>query len=103
MRNERERGPTTDRWQEFRRGLGEQTQTADETDEPEQNAKQPVAYPAGTILTTAQVAEWLQVSTRHVELMRLPRLKGLGRSARYEAGMVLECLMGKWERVDLLP
>lgn len=56
-----------------------------------QNA--PVAYPPGTILTTAQLAAWLQCSERQVELLRLPRLSGLGRLARYEAGAVLQHLM----------
>jgi hypothetical protein len=62
--------------------------------------KAPLTYGPGAILTTQQVADWLQVSTRQVIALRLPRLSGLGRVARYEAGMVLEHLTGKWERVD---
>jgi len=54
----------------------------------------PMTYTPGTILTTDQVAEWIQVSSRHVELMNLPRLKGLGRVTRYEAGALLRYLMG---------
>lgn len=54
---------------------------------------EPRTYPPGTILTTAQLATWLQVSSRQVELMRLPRLSGLGRLARYEAGTVLDHLL----------
>src|SRR4051812_37881107 len=60
----------------------------------EQDEKQPVSYAAGTILTTDQVADWLQLSTRQVIQMRLPRLVGLGRSARYEAGAILRHLAG---------
>ena len=53
----------------------------------------PVCYPPGTILTTEQVAAWLQCSVRTVEAMALPKLRGLGpRLVRYEASQVLDFL-----------
>lgn len=55
----------------------------------------PVAYRRETILTTQQVAEWLQVSEDTVQRLGLPRLKGLERTVRYSAGMVLDWLEGK--------
>jgi predicted DNA-binding transcriptional regulator AlpA len=56
----------------------------------------PLTYPPETILTTEQVANWLQVSTRTVEAMPLPKLKGLGpRLVRYSAGQVLAYLEGR--------
>ena len=54
---------------------------------------EPRTYPPGTILTTAQLATWFQVSSRQVELMQLPRLAGFGRLVRYEAGTVLDQLL----------
>jgi predicted DNA-binding transcriptional regulator AlpA len=55
----------------------------------------PLCYPPGTILTTEQVAQWLQCSTRTVESMPLPKLRGLGpRLVRYEASAVLDYLKG---------
>ena len=58
-------------------------------DEGDDSTRVPISYAPGTILTTEQVAAWLQVSQRHVELMNLPRLKGLARVARYEAGATI--------------
>lgn len=56
----------------------------------------PLAYPPEAILTTEQVAAWLQVSTRLVEALPLPRLQGLGpRTVRYSAGTVLAFLEGR--------
>ena len=53
----------------------------------------PLTYPPGTILTTEQVALWLQCSVRTVEAMALPKLRGLGpRLVRYEASQVLDFL-----------
>ena len=52
----------------------------------------PISYPPEAILTTEQVAEWLQVSSRLVEDMGLPRLKMPSRFVRYSAGMVLRFL-----------
>lgn len=55
----------------------------------------PISYPAEAILTTEQVAEWLQVSPELVDTMRLPRLAVTGRRVRYSAGMVLAFLEGR--------
>lgn len=53
----------------------------------------PVAYPPEAILTTEQMAEWLQVSPRLVEAMHLPKLLLPGsRMVRYSAGQVLQFL-----------
>ena len=59
------------------------------------NDPAPVAYQRETILTTQQVAEWLQVSEDTVQRLGLPRLKGLERTVRYSAGMVLDWLEGR--------
>ena len=58
----------------------------------------PLAYPPETILTTEQVAEWLQVSPSTVKSWPLPRLKLPGSSVRFSAGEVLRYLEGKSER-----
>lgn len=56
----------------------------------------PVAYQPETILTTEQVADWLQCSPAVVEGLGLPRLRLTGsRLVRYSAGMVLRYLEGK--------
>lgn len=56
----------------------------------------PLAYSPETILTTEQVAEWLQCSPTVVEGLQLPRLHMRGsRLVRYSAGMVLRFLEGK--------
>lgn len=56
----------------------------------------PLAYPAETILTTKQVADWLQVSERTVESWPIPRLKIPSKTVvRYSAGMVLAYLEGR--------
>ena len=53
----------------------------------------PVAYPPEAILTTEQLAQWLQVSPRLVEAMHLPKLQLPGsRMVRYSAGVVLAYL-----------
>jgi hypothetical protein len=53
----------------------------------------PVAYPPETILTTDDLARWLQVSPRLVEAMHLPKLQLPGsRMVRYSAGQVLRYL-----------
>ena len=57
------------------------------------NDIRPLAYPPETILTTEQLAEWLQVSPRLVQAMNLPKLTLPGSSmVRYSAGMVLRFL-----------
>ena len=56
----------------------------------------PLSYAAETILTTEQVAEWLQCSPAVVEGLGLPRLRLSGsRLVRYSAGMILRYLEGK--------
>lgn len=55
----------------------------------------PVAYPPETILTTEQVARWLQVSERTVKSWPLPRLKLPGPTVRFSAGAVLAYLEGR--------
>lgn len=55
----------------------------------------PLAYPPETILTTEQLAEWLQISPRTVESWPLPRLRLPGTTVRYSAGMVLAYLEGR--------
>ncbi|MGE3176786.1 MAG: hypothetical protein AB7O32_04915 [Vicinamibacterales bacterium] len=56
----------------------------------------PMAFAAETILTTEQVAAWLQCSPAVVEGLHLPRLQLQGsRLVRYSAGMVLRYLEGK--------
>jgi hypothetical protein len=67
----------------------------------EGSTRTPITYAPGTILTTEQVAKWLQVSPRHVELMNLPRLQGVGRAARYEAGALLRYLTGERDAAPL--
>lgn len=59
------------------------------------DALRPVAYPPETILTTEQVAAWIQCSPRLVEAMGLPRLSLPGRLVRYSAGQVLAYLEGR--------
>lgn len=56
---------------------------------------QPIAYPPQTILTTEQVAGWLQVSVRTVKDWPLPRLRLPGSLVRYSAGEVLAYLEGR--------
>lgn len=55
----------------------------------------PLYYARETILTTEQLAKWLQVSPQFVEGSALPRLQGLGRLVRYSAGTVLDYLEGR--------
>lgn len=55
----------------------------------------PLAYPPEAILTTEQVADWLQVSVRTVKAWPLPRLKLPGTTVRYSAGQVLAYLEGR--------
>lgn len=56
----------------------------------------PVAYPPETILTTEQLAEWLQLSPSLVKSMNLPKLELPGsKLVRYSAGMVLAALEGR--------
>jgi len=61
----------------------------------EQTDIRPVAYPPETILTTEQVARWLQVSERTVKAWPLPRLKLPGSTVRFSAGQVLAYLEGR--------
>jgi hypothetical protein len=56
---------------------------------------QPLSFPAEAILTTEQVAAWLQVSERTVASWPLPRLKLPGTTVRYSAGQVLAYLEGR--------
>lgn len=62
---------------------------------PDNEEITPVAYPPEAILTTKQVARWLQVSEATVESWPLPRLKLPGRMVRYAAGEVLAYLTGR--------
>ena len=55
----------------------------------------PLSYPPETILTTEQLAKWLQVSERTVKSWPLPRLKLPGSLVRYSAGEVLAYLEGR--------
>ena len=56
----------------------------------------PLSYPPEAILTTDQLAEWLQCSPAVVEGLGIPRLQLRGsRLVRYSAGMVLRYLEGK--------
>jgi hypothetical protein len=55
----------------------------------------PTTYDRNAILTTEQVAAWLQCSPRLVEGMGLPRLNIPGRLTRYSAGQVLDFLEGR--------
>lgn len=56
-------------------------------------ARLPMCYTPGTILTTQEVADWIGCSVRTVEAMPLPKLRGLGpRLVRYEASQVLDFL-----------
>jgi hypothetical protein len=50
------------------------------------------AYPAEAVLTKAQVAEWLQVSTKTVERLGIPRIRLGYRTPRYLAKHVLKFL-----------
>lgn len=56
---------------------------------------EPLNYPAETILTTEQLAAWLQVSERAVKSWPLPRLRLPGTTVRFSAGEVLRYLEGK--------
>jgi hypothetical protein len=56
---------------------------------------QPLSYPPEAILTTEQVADWLQVSVRTVKSWPLPRLKLPGTTVRFSAGQVLAYLEGR--------
>ncbi len=56
---------------------------------------EPVAYPPEAILTTEQVARWIQVSERTVKSWPLPRLKLPGNTVRFSAGAVLAYLEGR--------
>lgn len=67
----------------------------------DQCSPQPTAHSPFTVLTTEQLAVWLQVSPRHVELMNLPSLMGLGRSKRYLAGAVMAHLTGVADAASL--
>jgi hypothetical protein len=65
-----------------------------DAEHPDGKSQPPLAYPFETILTTEQLAEWLQVSARHVEELELPALVRIGRVKRYCAGIVLQHLTG---------
>jgi hypothetical protein len=55
----------------------------------------PISYPAEAILTTEQVARWMQVSVRTVKDWPLPRLRLPGSLVRFSAGEVLAYLEGR--------
>lgn len=55
----------------------------------------PLCYPPETILTAQQVADWIQISVRTVEVLPLPRLRLPTKSVRYSAGQVLAYLEGR--------
>ena len=55
----------------------------------------PLAYPPSAILTTEQLASWLQVSVSTVKTWPLPRLRLPGQTVRYSAGQVLAYLEGR--------
>jgi hypothetical protein len=52
-------------------------------------------YPSGAILTTEQLADWLQVSPATAREMKLPRLNLPGKMVRHSAGAVLAYLEGR--------
>jgi hypothetical protein len=52
-------------------------------------------YPPESILTTEQLADWLQLSRGTVGEMKLPRLRLPGKTIRYSAGAVLAYLEGR--------
>jgi len=54
----------------------------------------PLCYPAETILTPEELAEWLRISPHTVKDWPLPRLNTPGKP-RYSAGMVLAYLEGR--------
>lgn len=56
----------------------------------------PLSYPPEAILTTDQVAEWLQCGVSTVEALGLPRLRLPSRTVRYAAGEVLAYLEGRY-------
>jgi hypothetical protein len=56
---------------------------------------EPIAYPDSTILTTEQVARWVQVSVSTVKMWPIPRLKLPGSTVRFSAGMVRAYLEGR--------
>jgi hypothetical protein len=56
----------------------------------------PISYAPEAILTTEQVAEWLQCGVSTVEALGLPRLRIPGRVVRYAAGEVLAFLEGRY-------
>jgi hypothetical protein len=55
------------------------------------------APPRDAILTTEQVAEWLQVSPEQVRRMNLPAIAVGKRKWRYVAGQVLDALAKRAE------
>lgn len=57
--------------------------------------RKPLWYPAETILTAGEVAEWLDISEKTVLSLPIPRLKVGGKLVRYSAGQVLAYLEGK--------
>jgi len=60
------------------------------------DGRSPIAYPPEAILTTEQVAEWLQCGVSTVEALGLPRLRLPVRTVRYSAGDVLAFLEGRY-------
>lgn len=62
---------------------------------PEPEHRIPLAYPAETILTALEVAEWIGISEKTVLAMPLPRLRLGGKLVRYSAGQVLAYLEGR--------
>jgi hypothetical protein len=54
--------------------------------------KQPIAHAPETVLTKAQVADWLQISEDMVDRLNLRRIRISERKERYLAKHVLEDL-----------
>lgn len=55
----------------------------------------PIAYDDNTILTTKQIASWIQVSEHTVKMWPLPRLKLPGSTVRFSARQVIAYLEGR--------
>jgi hypothetical protein len=51
-------------------------------------AEPPITYPPNAVLTTAQVATWLNVHPRQLSRLRVPRLKLGHKTVRYLAKSV---------------
>lgn len=55
----------------------------------------PVSYPTDAVLTIQQVAEWLGVSRRTVQRLRIPSVQLGHRTVRYRAADVMDYVAKK--------